>query len=145
MARIQFDPLEGPNAHNLKAYNEMLEKYGKELELSPGELEEVGFLNVLPMDNRRRERVLDIWRDWLIRRNKHLQDLGYEGVAIGPPGVPTNHSDIVLVFEPKNVKSPNAQFRDMNSKDMLANWVPGLLGAGMTARAVTPRSNNDES
>ena len=67
-------------------------------------------------------------------RAKLLKELGYEGFSV--PGGNT------VVWDPKNMRSPYAQFKDMESKDMLANWVgPGILGAGVAARATRDREN----
>jgi len=66
-------------------------------------------------------------------RAKMLKELGYEGFSRG---------DVTVVWDPKNMRSPHAQFKDMGSKDMLANWVgPGILGAGVAARATRDREN----
>jgi hypothetical protein len=66
-------------------------------------------------------------------RAKLLKELGYEGFTTG---------GTTVVWDPKNMRSPHAQFKDMGSKDMLANWVgPGILGAGVAARATRDREN----
>ena len=76
------------------------------------------------------------YRDYfqfLAKRNKYLEDLGYEGIR--------SHDEVVL-FDPRNLKSPWAKFEDMKSKDMLSSLVgPTLLGAGMAARATRDREN----
>jgi len=75
----------------------------------------------------------DITTEGLDKRSNILKKLGYQGFIDG---------DTAIVWDPKNIRSPYAQFKDMESKDMLANWVgPALLGTGMAARATRDREN----
>jgi hypothetical protein len=75
----------------------------------------------------------DITKKGLDKRSNILKKLGYQGFREG---------DTVIVWDPTNIRSPYAQFQDMGSKDILANWVgPALLGTGMAARATRDREN----